>query len=54
MTPFIVPHRALDPAFLDALEELANDSTGNCGITTSNTVRYRLAIKTYCEWKQTV
>lgn len=29
MTPFIAPHRALDPAFLDALEELATDSTGN-------------------------
>lgn len=29
MTPFIAPHRTLDPAFLDALEELATDSTGN-------------------------
>lgn len=29
MTPFIAPHRTLDPAFLDALEELANDGTGN-------------------------
>lgn len=29
MTPFIAPHRMLAPAFLDALAELANDSTGN-------------------------
>lgn len=29
MNPFIASHRALDPAFLDALEELANDSIGN-------------------------
>lgn len=28
MTPFIVPHRILEPSFLDVLEELANDSTG--------------------------
>lgn len=29
MTPFIAPHRTLEPAFLNALEELANDATGN-------------------------
>ncbi len=29
MTPVVAPHRILEPAFLDALEELANDSTGN-------------------------
>lgn len=29
MTPVVAPHRTLEPAFLDALEELANDSTGS-------------------------
>ncbi|MBB3810203.1 MULTISPECIES: hypothetical protein [Hyphomicrobiales] len=29
MTPVVAPHRTLEQAFLDALEELANDSTGS-------------------------
>ena len=29
-----------------------NGSTGKYGVTTLNAVRYRLAIKIYCEWKQ--
>lgn len=28
MTPVVAPHRILEPAFLDVLEELTNDSTG--------------------------